>query len=196
MRTARPPTARTVADGAGIVAPDDETPTWRERKERREGLAPADLRVLRALAPRGPGPRTESSYVERDVLGFPTWPHEMVRNLSLIELLRRDDPLPLGDAPPAHRPARRPEYDAGDHPPRLVSLLVVRAPETRAAQPRTRRARWAEADAGLDVRRAREPRGRRRSSPSSPSSTRGAHAGRSSSRSGRRSGCSAWCSPR
>ncbi len=34
MREPDPPEQSVQADGAGIVAPDDETPTWSERKTR------------------------------------------------------------------------------------------------------------------------------------------------------------------
>jgi quinol-cytochrome oxidoreductase complex cytochrome b subunit len=71
------------ADGAGIVAPDDETPTWRERKERRQGLSRLTYEYFERSRREDQDLRTESSYVERDVLAFPTWPHEMIRNLSL-----------------------------------------------------------------------------------------------------------------
>ncbi|MFB6160738.1 MAG: cytochrome bc complex cytochrome b subunit [Haloferacaceae archaeon] len=72
-----------VADGAGIVAPDDETPTWRERKERRVGLARLTYEYFERSRREDQDLRTESDYVERDVLAFPTWPHETVRNLSI-----------------------------------------------------------------------------------------------------------------
>ncbi|EMA39299.1 cytochrome b family protein [Halococcus hamelinensis] len=72
-----------VADGAGIVAPDDETPTWGERKERRQGLPRLTYEYFERSRREDQDLRTDSSYVERDVLAFPTWPHEMIRNLSL-----------------------------------------------------------------------------------------------------------------
>ena len=71
------------ADGTGIVAPDDETPTWRERKERTQGLSRLTYEYFERSRREDQDLRTESSYVERDVLAFPTWPHEMIRNLSL-----------------------------------------------------------------------------------------------------------------
>lgn len=76
-------TEEVAADGAGIVAPDDETPTWRERKERRQGLSRLTYEYFERSRREDQDLRTESSYVERDVLAFPTWPHEMIRNLSL-----------------------------------------------------------------------------------------------------------------
>jgi quinol-cytochrome oxidoreductase complex cytochrome b subunit len=71
------------ADGAGIVAPDDETPTWRERKERTQGLSRLTYEYFERARREDQDLRAESSYVERDVLAFPTWPHEMIRNLAL-----------------------------------------------------------------------------------------------------------------
>jgi quinol-cytochrome oxidoreductase complex cytochrome b subunit len=71
------------ADGSGIVAPDDETPTWRERKERKVGLSRLTYEYFERSRREDQDLRQESDYVERDVLGFPTWPHETVRNLSI-----------------------------------------------------------------------------------------------------------------
>lgn len=76
-------TEEVAADGAGIVAPDDETPTWRERKERRQGLSRLTYEYFERSRREDQDLRTESSYVERDVLAFPTWPRGMIRNLSL-----------------------------------------------------------------------------------------------------------------
>jgi quinol-cytochrome oxidoreductase complex cytochrome b subunit len=70
-------------DGSGIVAPDDETPTWSERKERRVGLARLTYEYFERSRREDQDLRQESNYVERDVLAFPTWPHETVRNLSI-----------------------------------------------------------------------------------------------------------------
>ncbi|WP_134669121.1 cytochrome b family protein [Halorussus marinus] len=69
--------------GTGIVPPDDETPTWSERKERRQGLSRLTYEYFERSRREDQDLRQESSYVERDVLAFPTWPHEMIRNLSL-----------------------------------------------------------------------------------------------------------------
>jgi quinol-cytochrome oxidoreductase complex cytochrome b subunit len=74
---------RTEADGAGIVPPDDEVPTWRERKERKVGLARLTYEYFERSRREDQDLRQESTYLERDVLAFPTWPHETVRNLSL-----------------------------------------------------------------------------------------------------------------
>ncbi|WP_254537623.1 cytochrome bc complex cytochrome b subunit [Halomarina litorea] len=71
------------ADGTGIVAPDDETPTWSERKSRSQGLSRLTYEYFERARREDQDLRTESSYVERDVLGFPTWPHEMIRNLAI-----------------------------------------------------------------------------------------------------------------
>jgi quinol-cytochrome oxidoreductase complex cytochrome b subunit len=75
----------TRADGGspGIVAPDDETPTWRERKERTTDLSRLTYEYFERARREDQDLRTESDYVERDVLAFPTWPHETVRNLSI-----------------------------------------------------------------------------------------------------------------
>ncbi|USZ68727.1 cytochrome bc complex cytochrome b subunit [Halorussus salilacus] len=69
--------------GPGIVPPDDETPTWSERKARRQGLSRLTYEYFERSRREDQDLRQESSYVERDVLAFPTWPHEMIRNLSI-----------------------------------------------------------------------------------------------------------------
>ncbi|WP_224447431.1 cytochrome bc complex cytochrome b subunit [Haloprofundus salilacus] len=69
--------------GTGIVAPDDETPTWSERKARKTGLSRLTYEYFERSRREDQDLRTESDYVERDVLGFPTWPHETIRNLSI-----------------------------------------------------------------------------------------------------------------
>ncbi|NHN43206.1 cytochrome bc complex cytochrome b subunit [Halorubellus sp. JP-L1] len=71
------------ADGTGVVAPDDETPTWRERKTRTQGLSRLTYEYFERSRREDQDLRQESDYVERDVLAFPAWPHEMIRNLSL-----------------------------------------------------------------------------------------------------------------
>jgi quinol-cytochrome oxidoreductase complex cytochrome b subunit len=78
-------TAEAQTDGGGNapVAPDDETPTWRERKERRVGLSRVTYEYFERARREDEELRRESDYVERDVLAFPTWPHEVIRNLSL-----------------------------------------------------------------------------------------------------------------
>lgn len=65
------------------VPPDDETPTWHERKARRTGLARLTYEYFERARREDQDLRQESDYVERDVLAFPTWPHETIRNLSL-----------------------------------------------------------------------------------------------------------------
>ena len=67
----------------GIVAPDDETPTWSERKARKTGLARLTYEYFERSRREDQDLRTESDYVERDVLGFPTWPHEIIRNAAI-----------------------------------------------------------------------------------------------------------------
>jgi len=69
--------------GGGIVPPDDETPTWSERKTRSQGLARLTYEYFERSRREDQDLRQESSYVERDVLGFPAWPHETIRNLAL-----------------------------------------------------------------------------------------------------------------
>ncbi|ELZ86705.1 cytochrome bc1 complex cytochrome b/c subunit [Haloferax elongans ATCC BAA-1513] len=74
------------ADGGlptGPIPPDDETPTWRERKERKTGLARLTYEYFERSRYEDQELRQSSDYVERDVLAFPTWPHETVRNLSI-----------------------------------------------------------------------------------------------------------------
>ncbi len=149
---------RTDGSGTGIVPPDDETPTWLERKQRTQGLSRLTYEYFERSRREDQDLRQESSYVERDVLAFPTWPHEMIRNLSIGELLRRDDTVPRCDAPAAPRSTGGPEFDAGHHPARLVSVLVVRTAEARPAQPRTRHPRRTEADGGPYVRCRRQRR--------------------------------------
>ena len=79
----RPDDEEIRADGTGIVPPDDETPTWRERKERTTGLSRLTYEYFERSRREDQDLRQESDYVERDVLGFPTWPHETIRNLSI-----------------------------------------------------------------------------------------------------------------
>jgi quinol-cytochrome oxidoreductase complex cytochrome b subunit len=76
-------TVKTDGSGGGIVPPDDEVPTWRERKERTEGLGRLTYEYFERARREDQDLRQASDYVERDVLGFPTWPHETVRNLAL-----------------------------------------------------------------------------------------------------------------
>ncbi|MFP4590006.1 MAG: cytochrome bc complex cytochrome b subunit [Halobacteriales archaeon] len=74
----------TRADGSGeLVSPDDKTPTWRERKERKAGLARVTYEYFERGRLEDQRLRQDSDYIERDVLGFPTWPHETIRNLSI-----------------------------------------------------------------------------------------------------------------
>jgi quinol-cytochrome oxidoreductase complex cytochrome b subunit len=75
---------RTDGSGPGIVPPDDETPTWQERKSRSEGLGRLTYEYFERARREDQDLRQQSSYVERDVLAFPTWPHEMIRNLALV----------------------------------------------------------------------------------------------------------------
>ena len=74
---------RADGSGTGIVPPDDETPTWSERKQRTEGLSRLTYEYFERARREDQDLRQQSDYVERDVLGFPAWPHEMIRNLAL-----------------------------------------------------------------------------------------------------------------
>ena len=69
--------------GPDIVPQDDQAPTWTERKERTEGLARLTYEYFERSRREDEDLRQASDYVERDVLAFPTWPHEMIRNLAL-----------------------------------------------------------------------------------------------------------------
>ena len=73
----------TATDGGGIVPPDDETPAWSERKQRTQGLSRLTYEYFERARREDQDLRQQSSYVERDVLAFPAWPHEMIRNLAL-----------------------------------------------------------------------------------------------------------------
>jgi len=75
--------ARTDGGPPATVPPDDETPTWSERKERSQGLAGLTYQYFERSRREDEDLRAESTYVERDVLGFPTWPHETLRNLAI-----------------------------------------------------------------------------------------------------------------
>ncbi len=70
-------------DGTGIVAPDDETPMWSDRKGRTQGLSRLTYEYFERARREDQDLRTDSSYIERDVLGFPSWPHETIRNLAI-----------------------------------------------------------------------------------------------------------------
>ncbi|PSP61440.1 cytochrome B [Halobacteriales archaeon QH_8_67_36] len=74
---------RTDGSGSGIVAPDDETPSWSERKQRTQGLSRLTYEYFERGRREDQDLRQQSDYVERDVLAFPAWPHEMMRNLAL-----------------------------------------------------------------------------------------------------------------
>ena len=75
--------ARTDGGPPATVPPDDETPTWTERKERSQGLSRLTYQYFERSRREDEDLRTESTYVERDVLGFPAWPHETIRNLAI-----------------------------------------------------------------------------------------------------------------
>ena len=75
--------ARTDGGPPATVPPDDETPTWSDRKERSQGLAQLTYQYFERSRREDEDLRAESTYVERDVLGFPTWPHETLRNLAI-----------------------------------------------------------------------------------------------------------------
>ncbi len=65
------------------VPPDNQTPTWTERKARTKGLSQLTYEYFERARREDQELRTSSSYIERDVLGFPTWPHETIRNLAI-----------------------------------------------------------------------------------------------------------------
>jgi len=105
--------ARTDGGGTGIVPPDDDTPTWHERKARRAGLPRLTYEYFERSRREDQDLRQESTYIERDVLAFPTWPHELIRNLALtsffvglILFLSATMPPHIGDpANPGSTPA-------------------------------------------------------------------------------------------
>jgi quinol-cytochrome oxidoreductase complex cytochrome b subunit len=83
-REAEPDPIRTTDGGVPApLPPDDRTPTWRERKARTTGLARLTYEYFERARYEDQTLRGRSDYVERDVLGFPAWPHEVVRNASI-----------------------------------------------------------------------------------------------------------------
>ena len=99
----------TATDGAGpgIVPPDDETPAWSERKQRSQWLSRLTYEYFERARREDQDLRQESSYVERDVLGFPAWPHEMIRNLAITSffvgmIILLSATLPPHIGPPAN----------------------------------------------------------------------------------------------
>jgi len=71
-------------DGGEAIAPaGDDSPSFRERKERTDGLSRLTYEYFERSRREDQVLRDDSDYVERDVLGFPAWPHEMIRNLSI-----------------------------------------------------------------------------------------------------------------
>jgi len=66
-----------------VVPPDNQDPDWNERKERTQGLPRLTYEYFEQARAEDEHLRKKSDYVERDVLAFPTWPHEMIRNLSI-----------------------------------------------------------------------------------------------------------------
>jgi quinol-cytochrome oxidoreductase complex cytochrome b subunit len=104
---------RTDGGPPATVPPDDETPTWRERKERSQGLAQLTYEYFERSRREDQDLRQESDYVERDVLAFPTWPHETIRNLAIASffvgimiLISAALPPHIGDpANPSQTPA-------------------------------------------------------------------------------------------
>ncbi|MEF8881460.1 MAG: cytochrome bc complex cytochrome b subunit [Halapricum sp.] len=98
---------RTDGGETGIVSPDDETPTWSERKARKQGLSRLTYEYFERARREDQDLRQQSSYVERDVLGFPAWPHETIRNLSLTSffvgmIIMLSATLPPHIGPPAN----------------------------------------------------------------------------------------------
>lgn len=74
---------RTDGGDQPTVAPDNKTPTWHERKARKDGLARVTYEYFERGRLEDQRLRERSDYIERDVLGFPAWPHETIRNLSI-----------------------------------------------------------------------------------------------------------------
>lgn len=103
---------RTDGSGSGLVPPDDETPSWLERKERSTGLARLTYEYFERSRREDDALRRQSTYLERDVLGFPTWPHETIRNLAITSffvgfILLISATMPPHIGPPAN-PSRTP----------------------------------------------------------------------------------------
>ena len=101
------------SDGGSIVPSDDDSPSFTERKERTVGLARLTYEYFERSRHEDGVLRGESAYVERDVLGFPAWPHETIRNLAItsffvgvILFVSATMPPPLEDpANPTETPA-------------------------------------------------------------------------------------------
>ena len=74
-------------DGSGIlqnpVAPDDQTPTWSERKENSTGLAQLTYEYFERARLEDQDIRSRADYLEREVLGFPLWPHGIIRGFVI-----------------------------------------------------------------------------------------------------------------
>ena len=72
-----------LTDGSGLmqnpVPPDDQTPSWSERKSRSTGLAQLTYEYFERARLEDQDIRSRADYLEREVLGFPMWPHEVVR---------------------------------------------------------------------------------------------------------------------
>ncbi len=106
---------RVLTDGSGggdLVPPDDETPTWLDRKERSVGLSRLTYEYFERARREDEDLRRQSTYLERDVLGFPTWPHETIRNLAITSffvglILLVSATMPPHIGPPAN-PSRTP----------------------------------------------------------------------------------------
>jgi len=77
------PSSELRTDGGAITPADDDSPSFRERKERTDGLSRLTYEYFERSRREDQVLRDDSDYVERDVLGFPAWPHEMIRNLSI-----------------------------------------------------------------------------------------------------------------
>jgi hypothetical protein len=92
---------------SGPVPPDGQTPTWYDRKARTTGLSRLTYEYFERARYEDQVLREQSTYVERDVLGFPTWPHEVVRNASITAffvgmILFLSATLPPHIGPPAN----------------------------------------------------------------------------------------------
>ena len=76
-----------LTDGSGLmqnpVPPDDQTPSWSERKSRSTGLAQLTYEYFERARLEDQDIRSRADYLEREVLGFPMWPHEVVRGFAI-----------------------------------------------------------------------------------------------------------------
>jgi len=70
-------------EGSSRHPQNDQAPYWSERKKRTQGLTRLTYEYFERSRREDENLRRASDYVERDVLAFPTWPHEIIRNLAI-----------------------------------------------------------------------------------------------------------------